>query len=220
MPARPAFPPIVGGQVLPGPVLNGLSDAEAACRHQRLCRLAHCHADPANSDGLRFSVCSYWKYLLMMSRSGVEGCRPFKLASMTRRQISAVASSLRSVAASRTVRAVSSVPSCLEASISVFAPPPFLPKLSAADLPNTGTALPNVTAFMFVSSHSGRGKCDRLRLAGFGNRAILAGLIECKNASRRLDVEAAVLAFQVSQVLRGDAVIFCAKKQQGHLRLP
>src|ERR1700719_1651967 len=177
-------------------------------------------AGPANSDGPRFSVCCYWKYLLMMSRSGVEGCRPFRLASMTRRQTSAVASSLKSVAASRTVRAASSVPSCFEASMSVFAGPPFLPKLSAADLPNTGTALPNVTAFMFVSSHSGRGMRHRLRLAGLGSRPILAGLIECKNASRRLDVEAAVLAFQVSQVLRGDAMIFCAEKQQGHRRLP
>src|SRR3984893_7669888 len=220
MPAKAGFSGDCWRAGVARPSVEWSRDAEAACRHQRLHRLAHCHADPANSDGLRFSVCSYWKYLLMMSRSGVEGCRPFKLASMTRRQNSPVASSLRSVAASRTVRAVSSVPSCLEASISVFAPPPFLPKLSAADLPNTGTALPNVTAFMFVSSHSGRGKCDRLRLAGFGNRAILAGLIECKNASRRLDVEAAVLAFQVSQVLRGDAVIFCAEKQQGHRCLP
>jgi hypothetical protein len=63
------------------------------------------------------------------------------LASMTRRQTSAVASSFRSVAASSTVRAASSAPSCFDG-LPLPAPPPFLPKLCGAARPKAGTALP------------------------------------------------------------------------------
>src|SRR6202047_2503120 len=156
----------------------------------------------------------------MMRRSDTEGCLPFKLASMTRRQMSATASSLRSVAASRTVRAASSVPSCFDGSTLLSATPLFLPKVWGAALPNAGTALPNGIAFMLVGLHSWHGKRGLPLRAGLRCFAILARLIEGQNAPRCLDVEAAILAFQVSQILRGDAMVLGAEKQQGHHRLP
>jgi len=49
---------------------------------------------------------------------------------------------------------------------------------------------------------------------------ILAGPVAFQNAQGCRDVEAAKLAFQVVQVLGGDAVVFCAEKKQRHCRFP
>src|SRR5215472_4071836 len=145
----------------------------------------------------------------MMRRSESAGCRPLVLASITLRQTSAVASSRKSLAASRTVRAVSSRPPSFPPPAPLFfaspclspPSPPFLPKPSTAALPNAGTPLPNVIALMLVIPHSWRGECCPQRRRRIHHLAILAGLVERQNASRRLDVETAVFVLQVFQIL-------------------
>src|SRR5215471_15661551 len=132
----------------------------------------------------------------MMRRSESAGWRPLVLASITLRQTSAVASSRKSLAASRTVRAASSRPPSFPPPAPLFfaspclspPSPPFLPKPSTAALPNAGTPLPNVIALMFVVPHSWRGERGLQRRGRVHELAVLARLIECQNASRRLDV--------------------------------
>jgi len=86
--------------------------------------------------------------------------------------------------------------------------------------PKAGTPLPNVIALMFVGPHSWRGERGLQRRRRIHHLAVLARLIECQNASRRLDVETAVFVLQVLQILRGDAVILGAEEEQGHRRVP
>src|SRR6266446_3189924 len=74
--------------------------------------------------------------------------------------------------------------------------------------------------FRCQSYISMRGKRRLARRTGFGTRGIFAGLIELQNAPGCLDVEAAKLAFQISQLLGGDPVILGAKKKQCHCRRP
>src|SRR6202021_1287646 len=156
----------------------------------------------------------------MMRRSDSAGCAPFMLASITRRTTAAVVSSLKAVAASSTLRAVSSAPpSCFEVSESSLAAPPLRPKPWPAALPKAGTPLPNGIAFMpgyLPSSCVKRGRDARVERCG----AVLARLVECEHAARRLDVEAAVVAFEASQVAGGDPVILGAEEQQRHRGVP
>src|SRR5471030_2256565 len=125
-------------------------------------------------------------------RAGV----PLRSASMTRRQISTVAWSPRSFAASRTIQAVSS---------GLFGLDPSATKSGRlrASVPKS-----NEIAFIANNPLGPIVSMHRLRLTpqlGIGIPRILAGLIKFKNAPGCLDVEVAKLDFQIFQVLRGDA---------------
>src|SRR5581483_3487866 len=156
----------------------------------------------------------------MMRRSASAGCWPFMLASMTRRQTAAVASSLKSLAASSTVRAVSSAPpSCCGASDWTPAMPPLRPKPCGAALPNAGTPLPNGIPFMLGYPLSSCVECGRhARVERRG--AVLAGLVESEHAARGFAVKPAVIVFESLQVTGRDAVVLGAKEQERHGRIP
>src|SRR5437016_1934433 len=148
---------------------------------------------------------------MTMCRSDWAAGVPFRLASMTRRQASTVASSPRSLAASRTFQAASS-------DLSGFGSSEAMPKHSHATAPSE-------IAFIVISPPiSYRSSLPKNRgLApdvGIGGCRVLAGLIKFQNAPGGLDVEAAKLVFQVFQVVRRDAVILCAEKKQCHGRVP
>src|ERR1700737_2060161 len=168
---------------------------------------------------------------------------PLRFASMTRRHASMVASSPRSFAASRAAQAASeglSYVSLSDVSLSDLVLSDLVPSdlglsdlalsdLAPSDLGSSEiiprrspAAAPNWIAFMVnvpqpISMHVMRSQAVR---TGFSTRGIFACLIEFQNASGCVDVEAGKLVFQVGQVQRGDAVIFCAEKQQCHGRRP
>src|SRR5260370_32394824 len=147
---------------------------------------------------------------MMTFMSEGEAGLPFRLASITRRQISTVAWSPRSFAASRTSQAASSGFSGFDSS--VFAPG-FLPKRWPAAPPNRIAFIADIPHPLSVRS-SLHGKRGLPLGAGIGASGMLARLIELQDAAGCLDVEAAKFAFQIVQVLGGDAGILCAKEQE------
>src|SRR6202790_4973673 len=138
--------------------------------------------------------------------------RPFRLASMTRRQASTAASSPRSLAASRTIQAAS-------AGLSEFGSPEVMAGRSRAMVPNDMAFIDDFLsgARSSISMRMMRRRASGGRVRG---RGALARLIELQNAPRGLDIEAAIFALHVIQVLPGDAVILGAQKQQRHGGLP
>src|ERR1700730_813720 len=148
---------------------------------------------------------------MTMCRSASEGAVPFRLASMTRRQASTVTSSPRSLAASSTFQATSSDLSGVSSS-------------ETAPVRSSATA-PNENAFMvmpppILCRSSLRKTRGLARHVGTSGRSAFAGLVKFQNAPGRLDVEMTVFVFEVLQVVRGDAVILGAEKQQRHGRVP
>src|SRR5665213_1162856 len=142
-----------------------------------------------------------------MRRSDGEAGLPFRLASMTRRQTSTVASSPRSLAASRTIQAVSEGLSGLGSSETTpkrwrVAVPNGIAFI--ADIPQPGSARSSLV-------HLQGGRAAQVGIRGSGG---LARLIELQNAAGGLDIEPAVVFFEVFQVLCGNAVILGAQEQQ------
>src|ERR1700686_3194225 len=142
----------------------------------------------------------------MMCRSASEAGVPFRLASMTRRQASTVAWSPRSFAASRTIQAASE-------DLSEFGSSAVVPRRSRATAPNGIAFICDVPLPFRIGNLNTSSDGGRLG-PGLNTRGILPGRGEFQAASRCLEVEAAKPPFQVVQVLRGDAVILCAQKQQ------
>src|SRR6201999_2931349 len=156
----------------------------------------------------------------MMRRSESDGCAPFMLASITRRHTAAVASSRKSLAASSTVRAVSSAPpSCFGASDASSATPPLRPKPWPAALPKVGTPLPNGIPLMLAHPPSSRVECG-CKACVERRGAVLARLIKGEHAACGFDVEILVVGFQPLEFARRDAVILSTEEQQRHHRAP
>src|ERR1700743_2904298 len=136
-----------------------------------------------------------------MCRSAGDTTVPLRLASITRRQASTVASSRRSLAASSTSQAMSTG----ERSI---ASPVSLRSKEESMITSPGCC-------RWEGSTDGQ-----LGFAAAAGLAVLARPIERQHAPRGREVEAAELALQVAQLACGDAVILGAEEQQRHGGLP
>src|SRR6516162_10745774 len=130
---------------------------------------------------------------------------PRRLASITRRQTSTVASSPRSLAASSTSQAVST------GDLSDWASP-------AAER----MLIESMVNFLRSTQYRCSARRDQ-RLgakAGLRRSGIPARTVKFENALRRLDVETIEIALQRGQLACRDAVILCAEEKQRHGGLP